>query len=94
MIEKREHEITELEQKIAECRQYDEVSRRKRDELKPTADLLEDILSEPKISDANLRILLQQVYVHQNEDKSLTVRFVFNADFDDTVAVFVEPVTV
>lgn len=93
MIEKREYEIKELEQKIAECHQYDEVSRRKRDELTSTADLLEEILSEPKISDANLRILLQQVYVHQNEDKSLTVRVVFNADFDDSVAVYVEPVT-
>lgn len=82
MISKREEEITELQNKIEESRRYDEVSRQKRDNLKSTADLLEEILSESKISDANLRILVKQIYVHQNYDKSLDVRFEFNVDFD------------
>ncbi len=65
MIAKREEEIAELQNKIEESRQYDEVSRQKRDNLKSTSDLLKDILSESKISDANLRILVKQIYVHQ-----------------------------
>ncbi|MDE7105368.1 MAG: hypothetical protein K2O36_05755 [Ruminococcus sp.] len=74
MIAKREEEIAGLQNKIEESRQFDEVSRQKRDNLKSTAYLLEEILSESKISDANLRILIKQIYVHQNEDKSLDVR--------------------
>ena len=77
----REQEITELEQRVEESREFDAVSRRKRDELKSTAALIEKILTEPRISDANLRLLLRMVYVHQNEDKSLDVRFEFNGDF-------------
>lgn len=88
MIAKREEEITELQNKIEESRQYDEASRQKRDNLKSTADLLEKILSESKISDANLRILVKQIYVHQNENKSLDVRFEFNGDFEDIMVMY------
>jgi len=88
MIAKREEEIADLQNKIKESRQYDEVSRQKRDSLKSTSDLLKDILSESKISDANLRMLVKQIYVHQNEDKSLDVRFEFNGDFEDNSVVY------
>ena len=90
MIAKREEEIETLQNKIEESRQFDEISRQKRDNLKSTADLLEEILSESKISDANLRILVRQIYVHQNEDKSLDVRFEFNGDFKDNASVYLE----
>lgn len=94
MIAKREEEITELQNKIEESRQYDEVSRQKRDNLKSTSDLLKDILSESKISDANLRMLVKQIYVHQNEDKSLDVRFEFNGDFEDSMVIYIEEKTI
>ena len=90
MIAKREEEIADLQNKIEENRQYDEVSRQKRDSLKSTSDLLKDILSESKISDANLRMLVKQIYVYQNEDKSLDVRFEFNEDFEDSSAVYLK----
>lgn len=93
MISKREEEIADLQNKIEESRQYDEVSRQKRDNLKSTSDLLKDILTESKISDANLRILVKQIYVHQNEDKSLDVRFEFNGDFEDSEAVYLDKET-
>ena len=90
MITKREEEITDLQQKIEESKQFDEVSKRKRNELRTTADLLEKMIEEQHISDANLRLLVKTVYVHQNEDKSLDVRLEFNGDFEDSVAVYVE----
>lgn len=90
MISKREEEIAGLQNKIEESRQYDEVSRQKRDNLKSTSDLLKDILSESKISDANRRILIKQIYVHQNKDKSLNVKFEFNGDFESNEAVYTE----
>ncbi len=86
----REEEIADLQHKIEESKQFDEVSKRKRNELKTTADLLEKMIAEQHISDANLRLLVKTVYVHQNEDKSLDVRLEFNGDFEDSVAVYVE----
>ena len=91
MITNREEEIADLQQKIKESKQFDEVSKRKRNELKTTADLLEKMIEEQHISDANLRLLVKTVYVHQNEDKSLDIRLEFNGDFEDSVAVYVEP---
>lgn len=44
MIAKREEEIETLQNKIEESRQFDEVSRQKRDNLKSTSNLLKDIL--------------------------------------------------
>lgn len=93
MISKREEEITDLQNKIEESRRYDEVSRQKRDNLKSTSDLLKDILSESKICDANLRILVKQIYVHQNEDKSLDVRFEFNGGFEDSEVIYIKKET-
>ena len=93
MITKREEEIADLQQKIEECKQFDEVSKRKRNELKTTADLLEKMIEEQHISDANLRLLVKTVYVHQNEDKSLDVRLEFNGDFEDSVAVYIDEKT-
>ncbi len=90
MITKREEEIADLQQKIEESKQFDEVSKRKRNELKTTADLLEKMIEEQHISNANLRLLVKTVYVHQNEDKSLDVKLEFNGDFEDSVAVYVE----
>lgn len=69
------------------------MSRQKRDNLKSTSDLLKDILSESKISDANLRIFVKQIYVHQNEDKSLDVRFEFNGDFEDSEVIYIKKET-
>ena len=85
MIRKREEEMTGLEQKIADIQHYDEVSRKRREHLKDTSELLSKILLESKISDSNLRLIVKQVYVHQNEDKSIDVRFEFNGDFESKV---------
>lgn len=85
MIRKREEEIADFEQKIADIRHYDEVSRKRKEQLKSTAQLLEEILKEPKISDSNLRLLVEKITVHQNEDKSIDVNLEFNGDFEDKV---------
>lgn len=53
--------------------------------------LLDDILSEGRISDANLRMLVNSVTVHQNEDKSLDVRFKMNGDFTNSTMLILEP---
>lgn len=82
MIEKREKEIAELEQKISDNQQYDEVSRQKRDSLKNTSELLSEIISNGKVSDTNLRILLNEVKVFNDEDGGIDVVLEFNGDFN------------
>ncbi|MBD5113785.1 MAG: recombinase family protein [Ruminococcaceae bacterium] len=82
MITKRETEITELEQKIADNQKYDEVSRQKRDSLKSTSELLNEIISSGNISDANLRMLVNKVHVYNDEDGGVDVVVEFNGEFN------------
>lgn len=82
MITKRETEITELEGKIADNQRYDEVSRQKRDNLKNTSELLSDIISSGNISDANLRMLVNEVKVFNDEDGGIDVVLEFNGEFN------------
>ena len=39
------------------------------------------MLSQERISNANLRLLIEKVEVFQGEDKGVDVRVVFNGDF-------------
>ena len=82
MIRKREEEISALNQKIKELKEYDKVCKQQKEQLKNTTEILDDILSEGKISDVNLRMLVDKVVIHQNEDKSLDVKFEMNGDFN------------
>ncbi len=91
MIEKRENEISELQKKISDCREYDKVCKQRQQVLSSTSLLLDDILSEGSISDANLRMLVNSVTVHQNEDKSLDVTFEMNVDFTNSTIIVLEP---
>ena len=91
MITKRETEIQSLEQKIEELHHYDEVCKRRQDELKNTSELIEKVLSEGHISNINLRMLVKQITIHQNEDKSLIVSFDMNGSFDDNTFNDIEP---
>ncbi len=84
MIEKRENEIEELNQKIEDSKRFDELSKKRRDELMSTAKLLDEVLLEPCISDANMRLLVRRINVHENEDGTLDIMLEFNGDFDDT----------
>lgn len=90
MISKREEEITSLEQKIAELREYDKVCKQRKEHLKNTTQILDEILSEGKISDVNLRMLVNKILIHQNEDKSLDIKFEMNGDFNTTSSIPIE----
>lgn len=88
MIAKREEEIASLEKKISELKEYDKVCKQRKEHLKSTTQILDEILSEGKISDVNLRMLVNKILIHQNEDKSLDVKFEMNGDFNGSANVF------
>ncbi len=56
-------------------------SRQKRDSLKSTSELLNEIISNGYVSDTNLRMLLNQVKVFNDEDGGIDVVLEFNGDF-------------
>ena len=82
MIEKREAEIRSLEQKVTDLRHYDEVCKKRREELQNTSELIETILADGHISNVNLRMLVRQITVHQNDDKSIDINFEMNGAFN------------
>ena len=82
MIKKREAEIVNLTQKIEDCRKFDE--------LMSTAELLDEVLLEPYISNINIRLLVRKINVHENEDGSLDVSLELNGDFHDSSTVCFE----
>ena len=63
----------------------------RKEHLKNTTQILDEILSEGTISDINLRMLVKRIFIHQNKDKSLDIRFEMNGEFNGTISVFIEP---
>ncbi len=90
MITKREEEISALEKRITDLREYDKICKQRKEQLKSTTQILDEILSEGTISDINLRMLVKKILIHQNPDKSLDIRFEMNGEFNGTVSVFIE----
>lgn len=90
MIAKRESDIAEFEKRIAELREYDKTCKQNKEQLKSTSELIEKILSEGKISDVNLRMLVKKIIIHQNEDRSIDIRIEMNGDFNESISVFLE----
>lgn len=80
-----------LENKIADLRNYDEVCKKRREELRNTSELLETVLAEGQISNVNLQMLVRQVTVHQNDDKSIGIKFEMNGSFNNGSEIEIEP---
>ena len=84
-------QIEEHRNKINECREYDKVSKQKHKDYKEASQVIQGIIDEDIISDTHLRMLVNQVQVHQNKDKSLNIKFRMNGNWSGGVAVYVEP---
>ena len=87
----RADEIAKLDKKISDLREYDKIGKQRKEHLNNTTQIIDEILSEGSISDVNLRMLVKRILIHQNEDKSLDIKFEMNGEFNGTVSVFIEP---
>lgn len=87
----RADKIAKLNKKISDLREYDKICKQRKEHLNNTTQIIDEILSEGSISDANLRMLVKRILIHQNEDKSLDIKFEMNGEFNDTVSVFIDP---
>ena len=81
---------TQLDERISELKEYDKTCKQKKEQLRSTSELIEKILSEGKISDVNLRMLVKKIIIHQNADKSIDIRIEMNGAFDANVSVFLK----
>ena len=74
MIQKREDEIAEAKKQIAELQNVADTIRSRQAKLKRDISLIDDILRDRQISEAHLRLLVEQILVHDNGGKlELTV---------------------
>ena len=87
----RADEIAKLDKKISDLRKYDKICKQRKEHLNNTTQIIDEILSECSISDVNLRMLVKRILIHQNEDRSLDIKFEMNGEFNDTVSVFIDP---
>ena len=79
-----------LDERISELKEYDKTCKQKKEQLRSTSELIEKILSEGKISDVNLRMLVKKIIIHQNADRSIDIRIEMNGAFDANVSVFLK----
>ncbi len=87
----RADEIAKLDKKISDLREYDKICKQRKEHLNNTTQIIDEILSEGSIFDVNLRMLIKRILIHQNEDKSLDIKFEMNGEFSDTVRVLIDP---
>lgn len=75
MIAKREEQIAQACKRIAELENIGQVLKTRQAKLKKDISLMDDILSEEKISEAHLRMLIEKIYVYETaEGISLDIR--------------------
>lgn len=82
MIEKREAEIEAAKKQIEELQNIAETLRQRQITLKKDIRLLDDILSEDKLSEAHLRMLVDKILVHEADGK-LSLDIYLKAPFQE-----------
>lgn len=83
MINKKEKEVKELDKKNKELKQYNIVCKKRQEELDNFAEFLKEVLVQDTISDISMRMVVNKIVVHQNEDKTLDIKFEMNGKLGD-----------
>lgn len=82
MIEKREAEIAVAKKQIEELQNISEVIRSRQSKLKHDISLIDDILKEGRMTEAHLRMLVERIYVHE-QDSQIELEIQIKAPFRD-----------
>ena len=69
MIQKREEEIAAIKKQISELENLDAALKKRQATLKRDISLMDDILAEGNISEANLRLLVEKIYITEQDGK-------------------------
>lgn len=87
MIQKRESEIAAAQKQIKELQNIEETLRSRQTKLKRDISMMDDILKEGHLSEAHLRLLVDKIYVHEENGK-LSLDICLKAPFRDHMDIY------
>ena len=82
-----EEDIKRIEQELNEIINYNDTIRKRKAEMKQTVDLIEEIVKEGQISNANLRQLVEKIIIYENAE-GLRLQINLNASFTEHMTLF------
>lgn len=80
MLEKCESDIQKFEDEIKFILDYNSTIKKRKAEMKDSVEIIEEIIKEGAISDANLRLLVNKIIIFE-KDKKLSIKIKLNARF-------------
>ena len=80
MLEKCESDIQKLEYEIKSIQDYNSTIKKRKAEMKDSVQIIEEIIKDEAISDANLRLLVDKIIIFER-DKKLKIKIKLNAKF-------------
>ena len=87
MIQKREAEIAAAKKQIEQLQNIEATLRSRQAKLKRDISMMDDILKEGKLSEANLRVLVERIYVHEENGK-ISLNICLKAPFRDHIDIY------
>ena len=87
MIRKREAEIAAAQKQIEELQNIEETLRNRQSKLKRDISMMDDILKEGHLTEAHLRLLVDKIYVHEENGK-LSLTICLKAPFRDHLDIY------
>lgn len=67
MLEKCESDIQKLEDEIKSIQDYNSTIKKRKAEMKDSVEIIEEIIKEGAISDANLRLLVNKIIIFEKD---------------------------
>lgn len=80
MLETCEKDIQRITAQIDSIKDYNSTIKKRKSELKKTVDLIEEIVNDGAISNANLRLLIDEIKIYE-QNKKLRIQIDLKADF-------------
>ena len=80
MLQSCESDIAAIEAEIQSIQDYNATIKKRKAEMKDSVDLIERIIREGAVSDANLRLLVDRIEIGERDGK-LDIRIILNANF-------------
>ena len=88
ILEKRKVEIENLKTKIQDIMNMEQTVKKRKKEIKESIDILDGIISEGAISNVNLRLLVKEIIVLEDEVNKIALVIVMNAPFSGYGEIF------
>lgn len=87
MLASCESDIKKIEQELYDIQHYSETIKKRKSEMKRTVDLIDEIISEGQISNANLRQLIDKIVIYESSE-GLRIQVNLQADFTEHMIIF------